>query len=74
MEISYFGKWLAGLGLFLVVLGVFFWMADKIPFWERLPGDIKIEDKDFKFYFPLVSCLLLSVVGSLILWVLSKLK
>lgn len=68
------GKWLVAAGLLLAAVGVLIWVAGKIPFIGRLPGDIKIENEHFKFYFPLVTCLLLSAVGSLILWLISKFK
>ncbi len=68
------GKWLVGTGLILAAVGVFFWMGGKIPYLGRLPGDIRIEGAQFKFYFPLATCVVLSIVGSLILWLFSKLK
>jgi hypothetical protein len=39
-----------------------------------LPGDIRIERENFRFYFPLVTCLLLSLVLSLVLWVIRLLR
>jgi hypothetical protein len=74
LEFSYLGKWLAGLGLILAVLGGIFWITGKIPFLGRLPGDIRIEGEHFKFYFPLASCIFLSIIISLILWVISRFK
>lgn len=56
-----------GLGGLVVVLG-------KVPFLGRLPGDIKIERENFSFYFPLATCLLLSVVVSFLFWLFSKFK
>jgi hypothetical protein len=38
----------------------------------RLPGDIVIERGDFRFYFPIVTCLGVSLVVSLILWLLNR--
>lgn len=73
-ELSSIGKWFVGAGLILAVVGVLFWMGGKLPFLGRLPGDIRIEGEHFKFYFPLTTCVLISVVGSLILWLFSKLK
>jgi len=58
-------KMLIYAGLFLVGLGVIFFIAPKVPGLDRLgklPGDIRIEKKNFTLYFPWVSCLLISLV------------
>lgn len=73
-DFSSLGKGLVVLGLILAVVGVLLWVGGRIPFLGRLPGDIRFEGEHFKFYFPLVTCLLLSLLGSLILWLLSKFK
>jgi hypothetical protein len=59
----------AGLGL--VVLGLLWPWLCRGP-WGRLPGDILIEKKNVTFYFPWVTSLVLSVVASLILWLISR--
>jgi hypothetical protein len=56
---------LVGVGLVLVLGG-------KVPWLGRLPGDIAIQRKHFSFYFPLVTCLLLSILITLILWLVSR--
>ena len=66
------GKGLIILGIMLVGLGLLFTMANKIPFLGRLPGDIYIQKKNFNFYFPLSTSLLLSAVLSLIFWLWSR--
>lgn len=59
------------LGIVLVVAGVAWpWLA-KLPF-GRLPGDIRIETEGGGFYFPIVTCLVVSIVLSLIVWLLRK--
>jgi Protein of unknown function (DUF2905) len=73
-DLSTVGKALAAAGILLAAVGGLLWAAGKIPFLGRLPGDIRIQGDGFKFYFPLATCLLVSAVGSLILWILSKLK
>ena len=73
-DLSTVGKALAAAGFFLALLGGLLWAAGKIPFLGRLPGDIRIEGNGFRVYFPLVTCLLVSAVGSLILWLFSRLK
>lgn len=57
------------LGLVLAGVGLVWLLAPSIPWLGRLPGNIRIERKNFRFYFPLVTCLLLSLLLSLVLWV-----
>jgi len=66
------GKILILLGLLLILAGVLFLYGGKIPFLGRLPGDIRIERENFTFYFPLGTCLLLSVLLSFILWLFRR--
>ena len=56
------GKSLILVGLIITAIGVVFILGDKIPFIGRLPGDIKIEGEQTSFYFPLTSCILISLV------------
>ncbi len=61
------GKTLIVVGAALVVLGVLVTLGGKLPFrLGRLPGDIAIEGKRGSFYFPIVTCLLLSLALTLI--------
>jgi len=66
------GRILIYLGLLLVVLGVFFSVIGKIPWLGHLPGDITIERERFTFYFPLATCLIISVVLSLVLYLFRR--
>ena len=66
MPLPSFGKLLVVTGLFLVILGIAFMAAGKVPFLGRLPGDISIRRDGFSFYFPLTTCLVLSLVLSLL--------
>ncbi len=60
-------------GLVIVVLGVVLTFGEKLPIkLGRLPGDIRIEGKNGSFYFPVVTCLLLSVIVSALLWLFGK--
>ena len=66
------GKWLILGGLALVVIGGLFLLGGRLPLrLGRLPGDIAIEGKRGSFYFPVVTSLLLSVVLTLLLWLVS---
>jgi len=62
------GRLLITAGVILVVAGV---LVALLPL-GRLPGDIRIEGKNSSFYFPLATCLLVSVVISLIMWLVRR--
>ncbi|ACB08514.1 DUF2905 domain-containing protein [Thermotoga sp. RQ2] len=68
------GKFLILMGLILVVFGVLLVLFEKIPFLGKLPGDIVIRRKNFVFYFPLMTSLIISVVISLILYLISRMR
>jgi hypothetical protein len=62
------GKTLIFIGIVLVLFGVIFLLGGKIPWLGHLPGDITIERERFTFYFPLATCLLVSVLISLVVY------
>ena len=70
------GKLFLGLGALLVILGVFFLLAGnlsgKVPWLGRLPGDIYVERENWKFYFPLGTSILISIVVSVVLALLAQ--
>lgn len=66
------GKVLVIVGLALVVLGAVFWLGDKTQWFGRLPGDIRVEREHYKLYFPLATCLLISVLLTLFFRLLGK--
>jgi len=59
-------------GIALVVVGMFLFFLPKIPFPGRLPGDIYIQKKNFSFYFPLATSVLISIALSLLMWLFSR--
>ena len=65
-----FGWALLIVGLVIAGVGLVWILAPSIPWLGRLPGDLRIERENIRFYFPLVTCLLLSVVLSLVVWVI----
>lgn len=71
-EFQPLGKFLIIAGIMIVLLGVILLFAGKIPFIGRLPGDIVYKGKNFTFYFPIVTSILLSIVISLILYFIKK--
>jgi Protein of unknown function (DUF2905) len=61
------GRLLIVAGAFLVIVGAFFALGGRVPFLGRLPGDISFKSGNVLVYFPLVTCLLLSAVLTLVL-------
>ncbi|MGI8990235.1 MAG: DUF2905 domain-containing protein [Bryobacteraceae bacterium] len=67
------GRLIITAGLILVAIGVLITFGDRLPLrLGRLPGDITLRGKHATFYFPLVTCLLLSVIFSLVSWLISR--
>ncbi len=60
------GKWLLIIGGLIMLLGLLWPSLGKIP-WGRLPGDIVIERENMRFYFPITTMIIVSVVISIIL-------
>jgi hypothetical protein len=67
---SGFGWGLVVLGLIIAGIGLIWALFPSFPRLGRLPGDIVIEGKNGRFYFPVVTCLLISVVLSLLMWII----
>jgi hypothetical protein len=66
------GKLLIVCGLALAVAGVFLFASGKVPFrLGHLPGDISYKGSNSSFYFPFVTCLLLSVILSMVMWLVN---
>jgi hypothetical protein len=65
------GKWLIIFGVLLIISGILLIFKVPIPF-GKLPGDIVIQGKNFSFYFPIVSCIILSIILSLLFYLFSK--
>ena len=69
---SHPGKLLIIVGVLLIVAGGLWLWAGKLPLLGRLPGDLRIERENFSFYFPLGTCLLISLILSFVLWLLKR--
>ena len=67
-----FGKMLVGLGLALAIIGVVFWKTGGLGPLGKLPGDISIQRGNSSFYFPIVTCLLVSVVLTVLSWLFRR--
>jgi len=59
-------------GLAMAALGALLWLGPKVPWLGRLPGDISIERPNFRFYFPLATCIIVSVVLTVLLWLFRR--
>ncbi|WII72621.1 DUF2905 domain-containing protein [Bdellovibrio sp. 22V] len=73
MQLDPIAKVLVLIGIVLILVGVawhFGWIQSLRL--GRLPGDIRIEKENFKFYFPLTTCLLISAVIGLISWLFKR--
>ncbi len=67
------GKWIIAVGIFIVIAGVIvYFFSDKLQWIGRLPGDIRIERKNFKFYFPITTTILFSLLLTFIMYVVRK--
>jgi len=67
------GRVLIAIGLLVAALGVLILLGERLPVrLGRLPGDLIIRGKNSVFYFPLVTCLLISVILSVVLWVINR--
>ena len=68
------GKYLIVAGLLVVVSGlIIYFFHDKLHWLGKLPGDIRIEKENFRFYFPITTMILLSILVSFLLWLFRKL-
>jgi hypothetical protein len=67
------GKWVIGIGVVIILVGiVIYFFHDKLNWIGRLPGDIRIEKDNFRFYFPITTMILLSLLGTFIIWLVRK--
>jgi membrane protein implicated in regulation of membrane protease activity len=66
------GKLLIVLGGILIVIGAAIVLGGKLPWLGRLPGDIYLERRNFTFFFPITTSILISVLLSVVLYILSR--
>ncbi len=74
MNLNYLGKLLVIAGAAFVILGFILLVSDKIPLLGRLPGDIVVKRKNFTFYFPIATWILISIVISVVYYSLGHFK
>jgi len=61
-------------GVVLIILGIVLLGIQKLPFGGKLPGDILIKRENFTFYLPLTTCIIISLIFSIILYLIGKFK
>jgi thiosulfate reductase cytochrome b subunit len=66
------GKTLIYLGIVIVIAGVLVSVSDRLPWLGHLPGDIHIQRERFSFHFPLTTCIVVSIVISLVAYLLKR--
>jgi len=72
VDFSGFGKILITIGLVIVGVGILVLIGGKIPWIGRLPGDFYYRGKNFTFYFPLATSIIISIVLTIILMFISR--
>ena len=73
-ELPSLGRILLVVGAIIAGFGLVLLLSPKLPWLGRLPGDILIRRERFSFYFPLASCLLASLILSLVLWLVGRFR
>ena len=67
------GKYIVFIGLAVIFVGaMIYFFHDKLNWIGRLPGDIRVERENFKFYFPITTMILFSVLLTFIMWIIRK--
>ena len=70
--LSGLGKLLIVIGLVIAGVGAVLLLAPKIPWLGRLPGDIAVKKDNFQFYFPVTTCIIISIVLTLLFYLFKK--
>lgn len=66
------GKMLIVLGIVLIAIGLLFTYKISIPFLGKLPGDISISGESYSIYMPITTCIVISIILSLLMYFFSK--
>ncbi len=71
---QHLGKYLIIIGIIVIIAGlILYFFGNRLLWLGHLPGDIRVEKENFRFYFPITTMILLSLLLSLILWIIRKL-
>ena len=76
MDTTSFGRLLIIAGIVLAIVGVILVAGGKLGFFGlgRLPGDIRVDRQNFQFYFPIVTCIVISVILSALFYLFSRFR
>ena len=67
------GKYVILIGVVVVIIGTIIYLFnEKLQWLGRLPGDIRVEKENLKFFFPVTTMIILSVILNLIVWIVRK--
>ena len=66
------GKMLVLNGLAMAAVGAWLWLGPKMPWLGRLPGDMSVERPNFRFYFPLTTCIIVSMLLTVLAWLFRR--
>jgi len=70
---SQWGKYMIGFGVIIILIGIIvYFLGDKLHWIGRLPGDIRVERDNFRFYFPITTMILASLLLTLIVNLIKK--
>ncbi|MBI4684272.1 MAG: DUF2905 domain-containing protein [Nitrospirae bacterium] len=69
---QYIGRLLLIIGAVITAAGALLLFSGKIPWIGRLPGDIIVHKKNFTFYFPLATSILISIILTLVFWIFGR--
>lgn len=73
MDQQSLAKVIIGIGVLLVLAGaIYYWAGERLGWLGRLPGDIRIERENFRFYFPITTMLLISVLLNVIVRIVKR--
>ncbi len=71
-DFSSLGRMMMVVGALFFLVGLFLFWGPKIPYLGRLPSDLFVQRKGFSLYFPVVTCVVLSILATLILHIISR--
>ena len=66
---QHIGKWLIVMGVIIAAMGVLIMLLGRVGLF-KLPGDLEFGSKNWRFYFPIVSCIIISIILTIILWLI----
>ena len=69
------GKYVILAGIIIVILGIIiYFFADKLHWIGRLPGDIRVEKENFRFYFPITTMIIVSILLTIIIQIIKRIS